>query len=135
MFTWGKSKWSTASFQYLSIALNLAYNESNLNKNFDHWFRDMLNFDFLEKGLEIVPPQHFVYNFSRKMFLMSYSINWPNFIVFASWDVEKFVYCNVCFLGCDVINFESNIIFLIMPFFYLIKNSRQKFKYLENEEF
>ena len=30
----------------------------------------MLNFDFLEKGLEIVFLTHFVYDFSRKMFLM-----------------------------------------------------------------
>ena len=35
----------------------------------------MLNFDFLQKGLEIVSSQHFVYDFSRKMFLVLYSIN------------------------------------------------------------
>ena len=28
----------------------------------------MLNFDFLEKGLGIVSPSHFMYNFLRKMF-------------------------------------------------------------------
>ena len=33
--------------------------------------------------------------------------------------------------GCDVIKFEINLIFLIKPFFYKTKNSRQKFKYLE----
>ena len=36
--------------------------------------RDMLNFYFLEKGLEIVSLPHFVYAFSRKMFLMLNSI-------------------------------------------------------------
>ena len=41
----------------------------------------MLNYNFLEKGLELVSPQHFVHDFSRKMFLMLQSINWPNFIV------------------------------------------------------
>ena len=40
----------------------------------------MLNFDFLDKGLEIVFPARFVYDFSTKMFLMLYSINWPTFI-------------------------------------------------------
>ena len=35
----------------------------------------MLDFDFSEKSLETVTPLHFVYNFSRKMFLMLYSIN------------------------------------------------------------
>ena len=41
----------------------------------------MLNFDFLDKGLGIVFPAHFVYDFSTKMFLTLYSINWLNFIV------------------------------------------------------
>ena len=40
----------------------------------------MLNIDFLGKGLGIVSPAHFAYDFSTKMFLMLYSINWPNFI-------------------------------------------------------
>ena len=35
----------------------------------------MLNFDILDKGLGIVSPAHFVYDFSTKMFLMLYSIN------------------------------------------------------------
>ena len=35
----------------------------------------MLNFDFLEKGLGIVSPPHTAYDFSRKIFLMLYSIN------------------------------------------------------------
>ena len=41
----------------------------------------MLNLDFLDKGLGIVSPAHFVYDFSTKMFLMLYSINRQNFIV------------------------------------------------------
>ena len=41
----------------------------------------MPNFNFLEKGLGIVSQQHFVYDFSREMFLMLYSNNWQNFIV------------------------------------------------------
>ena len=49
----------------------------------------MLNFDFLEKGLGIVSPPHFVYDFSRKMFFMSYSINGPNFIVWLPLLFEK----------------------------------------------
>ena len=35
---------------------------------------------------------------------------------------------------CDVINFEINLIFLIKPFFYMTKKSRQKLKYLENDK-
>ena len=33
------------------------------------------NFDFLDEVLELVFPPHLVYDFSRKMFLMLYSIN------------------------------------------------------------
>ena len=41
----------------------------------------------------------------------------------------------VSFPGCDVVNFEIDLIFLINPFFYMNKKSRQKFKYLENKKF
>ena len=41
----------------------------------------MLNFDFSEKGLELVSAPHFADDFSRKMFLLLHYINWPDFIV------------------------------------------------------
>ena len=84
----GKSKWSGTWFQYFSIALNLAYNKSKLYKTVDYWSRDILTFDFLEKDQGIVSPPHFVYDFSRKMFLVLYSINWANFIVWLSLVLE-----------------------------------------------
>ena len=33
-----------------------------------------------KRGLELVSLPHFLYDFWRKMFLLLYSINWPNFI-------------------------------------------------------
>ena len=69
-----KNKWSTIWFQYISIALNLAYNKNKLYKTFDYCSRNMLNFEFLEKGPGIFYPPHFVYNFSKKYFKL-YSIN------------------------------------------------------------
>ena len=33
--------------------------------------------------------------------------------------------------GCDVIDFETNLVFLIKPFSYTTKKKRQKSKYLE----
>ena len=66
-FIWGKSK-----FQYISIVHNLACNIIKRCRTWDYWSRDMLNFDFLQKGLGIV------YNILRKMFLILYFINWPN---------------------------------------------------------
>ena len=48
---------------------------------------------------------------------------------------EIFFVCSiVCFPDFDVINFETNLTFLIRPFLYLTKKSRQKFKYLENKK-
>ena len=40
----------------------------------------MHNFDFLEKGLEIVSPPNFVYDFSRKMFFKLCPNNQPGFV-------------------------------------------------------
>ena len=58
----------------------------------------MLNFDFLKKGLWIVSPQHFVYNFSRKMFLILYIllIKFQYLIAFTSWDIEQMCMAIVC---------------------------------------
>ena len=90
----GKSKCPAAWFHYTAIALKLAYNRNELFKTLHYWSRDMLNFGFLDKGLGVVSPTHFVYDFSTKMFLMLYSINWPNFIVFSSWYIAQYVFCN-----------------------------------------
>ena len=80
-FKLGKSKSSAAWFHYISIALKLTCNRNKLLKTLHYWSRDMLNFDILDKCLRIVSAAHFVYDFSTKMFLKLYSINWPNFIV------------------------------------------------------
>ena len=58
----------------------MAYNKNNLYKTLHLWSRDMFNFDFSEKGLGKLFPLHFVYYFSRKMFLMLYSIDWLYFL-------------------------------------------------------
>ena len=119
------------------IALHLAYNENKLYETLDYWFRDMFNFDFLGKGLEIMSPPHFENNLSRKMVLMLYSINWPNLIVWFPLLLEILAkMCNaiVCWPGCDVTNFEINLIFLIKPFLYMTRKSKQKRKHLENEK-
>ena len=70
---------------------------------------------------------------ARKLFLMSYSINWPNFTVWLSFLLEilgNMCIAIVCFPDCDVINFEIDLIFLINPSFCMTKKSRQKFKCL-----
>ena len=80
----------------------------------------MLDFDFLDKSLAIVSPAHFVYDFSTKMFLMLYSINKPNFIAWFPLLLEilgNMCIAIVCEPGCDVMNFDINLIFLIESLF------------------
>ena len=94
------------------------------------------NFDFLDKGLGIVSPAHFVHEFSTKMLLMLYSTNWPNFIAWLPLLLE--ILGNMCiaivYPGCDVMDFEINLIFLIEPFFLYDQKSRQNLKYLKKEK-
>ena len=74
------------------------------------------SFDFLEKGLGIVFPPYYVYYFSRKMLLMLFCLNWPNFMVglpSALGIMDSMCTVIVCFQGCDVINLKINLIFLI----------------------
>ena len=140
----GKSKWSAAWSHYISIVLKLAYNRNKLFKSLYYWSRDMLNFDILDEALGIISPAHFLYDFSTKMlcpinvmFLMLCSINWPNFIVWFPLFLEilgNMCIAIVCWPGCDVINFNINLIFLIKLFLYMTKMSRQKLKHLENEK-
>ena len=54
----------------------------------------MLNFDFADKGLGIVSPAHFMYDFSTKTILMLYSVNGPNFIAWLSLLLE--ILGNMC---------------------------------------
>ena len=117
--------------------LNVGYKKNNLPKTLYYASRDMLNFEFLEKSLGKASPQHFVYGFQRKIFLMLYSIKWPGFIVWLPLLLEilgNMWIAIVCLPCCDVINFKINLIFLIKPFLYMTKKSRQKLKYLENEK-
>ena len=53
----------------------MAYNKNKLYKTLGYLSRDMLNFNFSEKGLGLVSPPHFVYDFSKKMFLVLHSVN------------------------------------------------------------
>ena len=91
----------------------------------------MLNFDFLEKGLGIVFPKHFVYDFQEKCFSCYIRLTDQNLNLWLPLLLE--ILGNMCiaiasFPCCDVINFEISLIFQTKPFFYMIKNSGQKSK-------
>ena len=106
----------------------LGIQKNKLHITLGCWSRDRLNFEFLEKSLGIVSPAHFVHDFSREMFLMLYSFNCPDFIIWLSslLDISR----NMCI----AILFEIKLIFLIKPFFCMTKKTRQKFKCLEIEK-
>ena len=98
--------------------------------------KEMLNFRFSGKGQEIFSTLHFVYDFSRKMFFMLFSINWANIIVGLPLLLKilgNMLIAIVFFPDCDVINFEINLIFLIEPFFYMDKKSRQNLNILRTK--
>ena len=93
----------------------------------------MLNFDFLEKCLGIVFPPHFVYDFLREMFLMLYSITGQISLPDCLYFLVNICIAIICYPGCDVTHFEIKPVFLIKLFFHMTKNSKQKYKYLKNE--
>ena len=66
-----------------------------------------------------------VYDFSRKMFLMLHSINWPNFIIWLPFLLEILGYMCIKIVW-NFIKFEINLIFLIKLFRHMTKKSRQK---------
>ena len=80
----------------------------------------MLHFDVFKKNSGIVSPSCFVYVFSRKIFLVLYSLTWPIFFFWLLLLLQIFdnIYIAiVCFTGCDVINFGVNLNFLTKPVF------------------
>ena len=122
-----KSKWSAAWFHYISIAVKLAYNRKKLFKILHHRSRNMLNFAFLDKGLGIISPAHFEYDFSTKMFLVLYSINWTNFLVWLpSWDIGQHVYCNCLLTRLWHHNFQNYHDFSNQGVFLHDKKSQDK---------
>ena len=96
-------------------------------------------FWFFRKGWEkSFSTTFYVWFFKNNVsHLILYSINWQNFIASLPFFLEilsNMCIAIVCFPGFDVINFENNLIFLIKPFLYMTRKSRQKLKYLENQK-
>ena len=88
-------------------------------------------------GLGIVIPSYFQNDFSRKMVLILYFINWVNFIAWFPLLLKilaKMCIAIVCEPGSDILNFEINLIFLIKPLLYMTKKCKEKLKHLDNEK-
>ena len=94
-------------------------------------------FQFLQKSLRLATPSSFVYDFSMKILLFLFSVNWENFIVWFPLLLE--ILSNMCIviISCLVSDFRNYKIkqsFIIKPFFYIIKKLSRKCKYLKNEK-
>ena len=79
--------------------------------------------------MEIVSLPHFLHNFRRIIFILLCSINWPNFIDWLPLLCEilgNMCIAIVCKPGCDVMNFEVKLIFLIKLFFLHNQNALTK---------
>ena len=121
---WCQSKSCAPQSRYILITLALGIHKYNLHKTLDCWSRDMLNCNFLHKGLRPISPPHFQYDFSGKIFLELYSIKLPNFFFWLSLGLEMLDNkCNVntCDPVCGVTNFVIDLSFLIKLFLYMTK--------------
>ena len=102
----------------IHILFNILRSEGNQTLNFGQ-----LELFLKKKVLQLVSLLYFVYNFWRKIFLLSCFINWPNFIawlpllceILAIWVLQMFVNQGVM-SSC------------------ITKGPLQKLKYLENEK-
>ena len=54
------------NFNIFRLSLTWTYNKNKLYQTSDWLSQDILIFDFLEKGLGLVSPPHFEYDFSEK---------------------------------------------------------------------
>ena len=117
--SWGLSK-------YIETKLQLAC------------FHLILSFFKKCRGLELVTLPHFLHNIWRKIFLLSRYLNWRSFIVWLSLLCEisgNMCIGIVCKPGCDVMNFEANLTFLIKLLFLHDQNVvTRELKYLENDK-
>ena len=94
-------------------------------------------FEKTKRSLELVSLPQFPHDFRRKIFIMLYFINWPNFIAWLPLllaILDNMCIVIVCWPFCDVKKFEIylNLKFLIRLSFYITKKLGQKCKYLKN---
>ena len=61
--------------------------------------------------------------------------DWPNFIALLPLFIEILDNICICEPGCDIINFEINLIFLIKPSFYITRKSTRDFKVIKRALF
>ena len=88
-------------------------------------------------GLELDSLAHLLHDFWRKRFLLLYCMTWPNIIVWLPLLREilgNMCIVIVCWPGCDAINVEINLIFLIKLFSAWPKRQGKNLNILKTKE-
>ena len=91
----------------------------------DHWL--LLHIKLFQKtrwSLELVSLPHFLHDFWTKIFFTLYSISSPNYMIWLRLllgMLGNMYIVIVYFVGCDVINFEINLTFVIKLFSHMTK--------------
>ena len=120
----GSTAWNAIKFAF-SICPSRGLRK---RKSADHFYL-IESFKKTKSHQELVFLHHFLHDFQRKIFLNLYFVNWPNCIAWLRFFFEilgnMYIVVTHCPV-CDVINFESNLRFLIKPFFYLSQKLRIK---------
>ena len=84
-------------------------------------------FFLIKRGPELVSLFHFLHDVWRKIFILLYSMNRPNFIVWLPLFLKILSICARLW-RCDAKNFETNFVFLNNLFF--LKDQKVKTKIL-----
>ena len=114
MPNWGLSKYIETKLRVICFYLDKAFLET-------------------KRGLELVSLLHFLHDFWRKIYLLLNCINWANIIVWLL--LLRGILTNMCIVivwspGCNVINLEINLTFLIKLWERkeLLRRNKQQFK-------
>ena len=112
-FTRGESKWLAASFQYISIAFNLAYRINKLYKTLRLLIQRYAQFWFFRKGPGTIFSTYFFFEiFQEKYFsgyiLLTDHISLPDYLYF----LRYWIICVLQLFASRVVTFVSLVITL-----------------------
>ena len=96
-----------------------------------------INFSKSKRGLEPISLPHFLDDSWRKIFILLYSFDWPNFIAWLPFLREVLGNMGIVTVFNHTVTsqiLKLTLAFKSRRFFYMTKNPRQELKYLENEK-
>ena len=99
-------QWPNVLYSFFLLYGKLSIIKICWNQAADHSLSPHIKlFEKTRRGLKLVSLSHFLHTFWRKIFLLLYSINWPNFIVWLPLLCE--IFGNICIAivckpGCGV---------------------------------